>query len=328
MNDHGRPVKPPASQPQSQTTRISGKLDQVKGAMQDNIGKALERGTNLNELQDKTEQLEASGKDFYKTSGEVKRMFQWKAFLWQLAFAGVILLILSAVTLYILSATGVLNGRGRSSPAVVASVPLVATQPADVAPAPAAESPIAALFSLNPGMKAFKQPADLPVGVAAGEKCTLGGISTITAKCGEGLTCVTPEGSTEGICRALETPFPPEKLVTETAAQESGCPPGEVPCTEERTRVTPCIIGRCIASPTSEKTVPLLPPRSTEPKPSAPLTGAAKVYKANGEDPTKTEAEIREALVTLHRHGVECSMGIVHKDCTLDLMMQSWGVWT
>jgi len=314
-------------------------------------------------------------------------MFQWKAFLWQLAFAGVILVILSAVTLYILSATGVLNNSGRSTPAAAPVVPLVVSFPPTEAPLLTPPPPVdptstALLFTLpKNGVRLF----------GAGESCSVG-ISTAGKACAEGLTCMAQAGATEGTCRLNETPFPPEKLAP-PAESTSGCPDGEVACTAdlvakgngciigrcilqgvvaepssappaETTSGCPdgevactadlvakgngCIIGRCIiqgvvAEPSSgsgpgpvmstplngaapeESAMSLQKGSVSEPQASAPLTGGARVFQPKGEDPTKTQEEIVEALVTLHRHGADCSVGILHKDCTLDLLMQSWG---
>jgi len=323
MDDHGRPVK--LSKDEQKTQRISKKIDGVKTTMHSNIAAATARGAQLSELEAQTEQLEASGNSFMKTSTDVKKMFQWKAFLWQLAFAGVILIILSAVTLYILDATGVLNNSGRSSSPAPAVVPLVATSPPiEIAPDPTN----AALFMVKPGTLRLKPKNGIRL-FTIGEKCSLGGASTVAERCAEGLACVAEDGSTEGVCRAAAktTPVPAEKSTPEAKPEESGaCPKGEVACTAALVDAgTECIIGRCIIQAI---TGPEQIVKASEPKPTAPLTGSARVYQTNGEDPTKTEAEILEALVTLHRHGADCSVGILHNDCTLDLMMKSWGVWS
>jgi len=316
MDDHGRPVRA-LSKEEQKTQRISKKIDGVKTTMHSNIAAATARGAQLKDLEDSTEELEERGSSFLKTSSDVKKMFQWKAFLWQLAFAGIILLVLSAVTLWILSETGVLNNQGRSSPPAPAAVPLVASPP----PLEAAVDPTTtALFTVKPGTMLLKSKLKL---IAAGEKCTLGGISAVVAEgCAEGLTCVADPESKEGVCR------PPEKLATESKPENTeACPKGEVACTAELVAGgNECIIGRCIIQATTGSDATVV--KSDEPKPSPPLTAGARVYISNGEDPTKTEAEILEALVTLHRHGADCSVGILHTDCTLDLMMKSWGVWS
>jgi len=139
---------------------------------------------------------------------------------------------------------------------------------------------------------------------------------------------MTQAGSTDGVCRGTETPLSPEQSAgaPKPTEAEGACPKGEVACTAAVVAEgTDCIIGRCIirAITGSDQTV-----KPTEPKPSSPLTAGGRVYKTNGEDPTKVEAEILEALVTLHRHGADCAVGILHNDCNLDLMMQTWGVWS
>jgi len=326
--------------------------------MKKNIAQATDNGRKMKDLENQTEHLEESGKGFYKTSGDVKKMFQWKAFLWQLAFAGIILLILSGVTLYILSATGVLNNRGRSSPSAPV-VPLVASSPPTEAPL---ADPTSTLFSVEPGIKAFQQPKNIAkTWFAAGEECPLGDASG--RQCGEGLVCMAQAGGAVGVCRPAENSFPTDRLVQpaqesssakqvgvksssaqtglvkegssaseskSTEENSSGCGPGEVACSAALAASgTPCIIGRCIirATPASDNSASKQQPKSKEPVPSSPLTGTGRVYQSNGEDPSKTEAEIVEALVTLHQHAADCSAGILHKDCTLELMMQSWGVW-
>jgi len=328
MDEHGRPVKP-VSKEEQKTARISKKIDGVKNTMHSNIAKATARGAQLKDLEDQTEQLEASGSSFLKTSGDVKKMFQWKAFLWQLAFAGIILVILSAVTLYILSATGVLNNQGRSAPAAVAVVPLVVTSPPTDAPVSTPPvDPTTALFTLESGVKAFQEPDN---GIGAGDGCIVGGISTVVKACAAGLTCTVAAGATKGFCRPTTTPVPPEKSASESQPAEGACPKGEVACTAALVAEgNACIIGRCIIQGVAASEPSAVVSQSKGPGPefqaSSPLTGAGRVFQPNGEDPTKTESEIVEALVTLHRHGADCAVGILHKDCTLELLMQAFGV--
>jgi len=136
----------------------------------------------------------------------------------------------------------------------------------------------------------------------------------------------------EGICRPTQT-------VTDAGevADASACPKGEVACTAALAQELDCIIGRCIihatatpASPDSSAQLEQVPAAKSsakpEPQATSPLTAGARVFQTNGEDPSKTEAEIVEALVTLHRHGADCAVGILHKDCTLEVLMQSFGI--
>ena len=237
-------------------------------------------------------------------------MFQWKAFLWQMAFAAIVLVILALVTLYILSATGVLNDDDGPSTIIVAA-PTTAPIIADTNNA---------LFSLDKNIKAFKQPELLGLGAA----CST--VATGTA-CASGLRCVEAEVATVGTCQV----FVPDVVTT-----TGGCEPGEVRCTRVlRESGRKCIIGRCIL----QEGAPSGTPRATRPaetdaaspKPtaSAPLTGGSMVYETTkGETSEQAQTEIREALVTLHRHAADCAVGILHKDCTLDLLMQGWGVAT
>lgn len=349
LDEHGRPVRAvPVSREEQKTKRISAKIDGVKGVMHNNIAKATARGAQLRDLEDQTEQLEASGNAFLKSSGDVKNVYRWKAFVWQLAFAAVVLLILSALTLYILSATGVLNnqGRGSSTPnTVVSYVPPSDESSSSSSSLKEKESSTDisnnALFSVKSHLNAFQQPKDLPKSLfAVGEKCSL---SESTSNCKYGLVCVATSDSTEGVCRPKETlgdsQSTKESAVSETKPEkkesESACPKGEVACTQELNEEgVQCIIGRCIiqAVPNSEKSdnTPSTLKKSddsanNEPKPSSPLLGGSRVFQPKGENPSQTEKEIVDALVTLHRHGADCSVGILHKDCTLDLMMKSWG---
>lgn len=339
MDDHGRPVKPVPRRVESsdKAAKISKTLDDVTSQMKTNIGKATKRGADLKDLEDQTAILEASGNSFLKTSGDVKKMFQWKAFLWQLAFASIILVILALVTLYILNATGVLNHDDDGSTVIVAA-PTAAPAALEENSADSSSSSSSSsasdttLFTLNPGFKAFQQQPENSVLSGVGEACSVG-ISTITKNCAQGLSCVTAkEGATEGTC---------QKPSDDKNEGSGGCKKGTVKCTRAlRDSGRNCIIGRCVISGAVSETVPSQPEKApaattsttttqgTKPAASAPLTGSSLVYKTNGETAGQVESEIREALVTLHQHGADCAVGILHKDCTLELLMQGWGVAT
>eukprot|EP00914_Ancora_sagittata_P001548 GHVO01003915.1.p1 GENE.GHVO01003915.1~~GHVO01003915.1.p1 ORF type:complete len:232 (+),score=38.24 GHVO01003915.1:26-721(+) len=56
------------------TSEVAGKVDQVKGVMQDNISKVLATHANISELEQKTENLSQNAEQFHRSAHDMKRM--------------------------------------------------------------------------------------------------------------------------------------------------------------------------------------------------------------------------------------------------------------
>jgi len=68
-------------QPQAQPdrlTQVTYQVDQVRGIMQQNIEKTIERGANLEELDEKSAMLEQRSVTFSKNSRSLKNQMKWR----------------------------------------------------------------------------------------------------------------------------------------------------------------------------------------------------------------------------------------------------------
>jgi len=61
--------------PNESIDRVKYQVEQVKDVMRENIDKAIERGENIDALDDKSQQLEADSRIFKYKSGQVRRRF-------------------------------------------------------------------------------------------------------------------------------------------------------------------------------------------------------------------------------------------------------------
>ncbi|KAM6984904.1 vesicle-associated membrane protein 8 [Aplochiton taeniatus] len=97
-----------SSQPPAPSTKlddVQGQVNEVKVILKDNINKVLERGERLDDLMDKTDDLQATADTFQRTSTKVARKYWWKNTK-MMIIIGVIVLII--VILIILFATNVI----------------------------------------------------------------------------------------------------------------------------------------------------------------------------------------------------------------------------
>ncbi|XP_062409399.1 vesicle-associated membrane protein 7 isoform X1 [Sardina pilchardus] len=94
----------PSSSP-SKVSQVQDQVNDVKVILKDNINKVLERGERLDDLIDKTDDLQATADSFQKTSTRVARKYWWKN-IKMMIIIGVIVAII--IILIILLATGVI----------------------------------------------------------------------------------------------------------------------------------------------------------------------------------------------------------------------------
>lgn len=96
-------------------SKLQSQVDEVKGVMTQNIEKVLERGERLDDLMNKTTDLEASSATFKKTARRVSRKMWWKNTKMTIILVVVALTVLLVIILIILFSTGVLPPKGGSS---------------------------------------------------------------------------------------------------------------------------------------------------------------------------------------------------------------------
>jgi len=79
---------------QSRTAQIQAQIDDTIGIMRDNINKTTERGQNLNQLQNKTNDLADSAQGFRRGANRVRKQMWWKDMKMRMCLVlGVIILI-------------------------------------------------------------------------------------------------------------------------------------------------------------------------------------------------------------------------------------------
>ncbi|KAJ3223416.1 SNAP receptor, synaptobrevin, partial [Clydaea vesicula] len=63
---------------QNRTAQVQNQVDEVVGIMQDNISKVMQRGEQLDTLQNKTDDLQNSSQQFKKGASRVRKQMWWK----------------------------------------------------------------------------------------------------------------------------------------------------------------------------------------------------------------------------------------------------------
>tara|TARA_B100000674_G_C37791420_1_gene891936 strand:- start:178 stop:942 length:765 start_codon:yes stop_codon:yes gene_type:complete len=100
-------------------SRLQNQVEDVKGVMQNNISKVLERGENLEVLVDRTQVLAQSAEQFHKRAKKVKwNMWCQNMKMWFLLFL-VVGIIIGAIAIYVCSGGGCGssdNGGGSAAP--------------------------------------------------------------------------------------------------------------------------------------------------------------------------------------------------------------------
>lgn len=106
---------------------LRSQVDEVKDVMTQNIEKVLERGERLDDLVDKTNDLEASAQTFQKTATKLRRKYWWKNTKMMMILAVVIFVVLTIVVLLILYGAGVFNSSSSPSPTTTPAPALPST---------------------------------------------------------------------------------------------------------------------------------------------------------------------------------------------------------
>ncbi|KAI8823169.1 synaptobrevin [Fimicolochytrium jonesii] len=78
----------------SKTGQVQNQVDEVVGIMQDNINKVMQRGEQLDTLQNKTDDLQNSSLQFKRGANRVRKQMWWKDMKMKLIIGGVIAAII------------------------------------------------------------------------------------------------------------------------------------------------------------------------------------------------------------------------------------------
>uniref|UniRef100_A0A8C5AB59 Si:ch73-234b20.5 n=1 Tax=Gadus morhua TaxID=8049 RepID=A0A8C5AB59_GADMO len=84
----------------SKMEQVQGQVNEVKVILKDNIDKVLERGDRLDDLMDKTEDLQATADTFQRTSTRVARKYWWKNIKMMIIIGVIVLIILILIILF------------------------------------------------------------------------------------------------------------------------------------------------------------------------------------------------------------------------------------
>ncbi|CAL8347664.1 unnamed protein product [Lota lota] len=107
-------LEPP---PQDKVQALRSQVDGVKDIMTQNVDRILARGERLDDLMDKSEDLQAGAQHFKQTSQKVARTYWWKNVKLIVVIVVVVLVI---VLIIILLATGVIPvGSSTAPPAIL-----------------------------------------------------------------------------------------------------------------------------------------------------------------------------------------------------------------
>uniref|UniRef100_A0A0F8BCY5 Vesicle-associated membrane protein 8 n=1 Tax=Larimichthys crocea TaxID=215358 RepID=A0A0F8BCY5_LARCR len=101
--EHGGVAAKP--EPQDKVQALQNQVDGVKNIMTQNVDRILARGERLDELMDKSEDLQAGAQHFKQTSQKVARSYWWKNVK---LIVVIVVIVLIIILIIILLATGVI----------------------------------------------------------------------------------------------------------------------------------------------------------------------------------------------------------------------------
>lgn len=100
--------------------RAKKQVDDVKGIMGENVQRIIARGENLQDLDDRANNLTANANEFQRTSRTLKRKMWWQNLKMMLVLG---LIVIVVIVIIIVAAVGVPSGGGSSGGSTVATLP-------------------------------------------------------------------------------------------------------------------------------------------------------------------------------------------------------------
>ncbi|KAJ3036673.1 Vesicle-associated membrane protein 4 [Rhizophlyctis rosea] len=116
----------------SKTTQVLNQAQEVVELSRTNISKLLDRGDNLQTIQNKTEAMSDSANQFRKSAKEVRRKMWWQSVKMKIILAVILVVLALVIVGVVLWQTGAFNGGGGGGTAGSGG-----GQPQQPAPAPA-----------------------------------------------------------------------------------------------------------------------------------------------------------------------------------------------
>ncbi|KAJ3412137.1 hypothetical protein HDV05_001175 [Chytridiales sp. JEL 0842] len=83
--------------PSSKTAQVQDQVNDVVNIMQENVQRVMQRGENLETLQDRTENLQSASSQFQRQSKSVRRQMFWKDTKTRIMLGAVVVLILVVI---------------------------------------------------------------------------------------------------------------------------------------------------------------------------------------------------------------------------------------
>ncbi|CAG5131389.1 unnamed protein product [Candidula unifasciata] len=105
----------PGSGSSGAVAAVQAQVDEVKGVMSQNIERVLQRGDKLEDLMDKTEELEAGAATFQRTARKIQKRYWWRNKKMTLILVCVGLIAIIIIVLIILFSTHVLPPKSDDS---------------------------------------------------------------------------------------------------------------------------------------------------------------------------------------------------------------------
>ncbi|EGF80467.1 hypothetical protein BATDEDRAFT_88630 [Batrachochytrium dendrobatidis JAM81] len=90
----------------SKPVQVQQQVDEVVGIMQDNIHKVMQRGEQLDTLQNKTEDLQNSSLQFKRGANRVRKEMWWKDMKLKLIIGGVVAIVLVIIIVAAVKGSG------------------------------------------------------------------------------------------------------------------------------------------------------------------------------------------------------------------------------
>lgn len=93
---------------ETKTQQVQSQVDEIKGIMQENIKKVVERGESMEQIESKTNELHESSQQFQKKTTQVKKKMWWKNMKYSILIIVVLLILVMGLTFTVLKAAGIM----------------------------------------------------------------------------------------------------------------------------------------------------------------------------------------------------------------------------
>jgi len=95
--------------------QLRQQVNDVSDVMRQNVNKVIERGEKLEDLQERSEILEATSNQFQQQATRVKKKMWWQNMKMKIILAVVILVVIAILVVVIIASTGGFGGGGSGS---------------------------------------------------------------------------------------------------------------------------------------------------------------------------------------------------------------------